>query len=582
MSELTDYSNLQIGNGLNIEKYTLNSDTVLNVFGTGVTNYSSYMFENFIYLLSNFSGPYPPGSNFSSFYKSSSSWIYSGENLSNEKTLLKGQFWYQNPTMPLMSDTVYNIVSQLNSDISSDQKTNLENQLLNIYQNSTSFQNTGNLYVLNSPTTSEITPLTYNLRGYGIISVFDITQLGWSKVSISNESNAQTNLSLTTSGTSGNTSIDFYTASDGTTLTSSISGNSGTSGLKYSGNLNINTGNYSVSANTISYSSTNTLNLTAKTITLNGNAVLSNVVPTNNNSQQIATTSFVNSYIQQNAILTTGGTITGVINVPDPQNDTSKEAANAEYVNNQITKLVKNNIIPVTNYIDNLTNDITNAITSAISAGLNYIYIPSGNYIISKTIPLSEQNLTIFGNGIDTIITQTFDGDLFSLSSGNISFKNLQIQSNVARTTGYVINSSGNDNITIDNIFMNTNDQQNNFSGFNIDTCNNLKIQNCNILQNNGIGIKLSNISYGIVSDNIITDCGIYSPGSMSGIDVSGTNKNLKINDNLSGNSSSTRYQKYGIIITTGSTNISLTNNIFYGTTISVPSDITNVGNIVN
>lgn len=581
---LTDYSNLQIGNGLDIEKYDLNSDTVLNIFGNGVTNYSSYLFENFIYLLSNFSGQYPPGSNFASFYQNNTSWIYSGETLENNKTLLPGQFWYQYPTLPVMSETVYSIVEQLNSDISDTQKTDLENQLIAIFKNSTTFQNSGNLYVLNSPSSQTVAPLTYNLPNYGIISVFDVSELGWKKITIENNGGDYTTLSLTTNGTNENSSINFYTSTNGTTLTSSIIANSGTDNNNYSGNLSFNTGNYNVTSTNVNFSAISNINIAANNIVLNGkNVTLSNVLSQNDNSQNIATTLFVNNAISSNALSIKGGTLEGELNVIDPTNDYSKQAANTEYVNNRINTVLKNGILAVTNYINGNSNDITAAISTAITNGLNYIYIPDGNYTISSNITLSNKNFTVFGNGLDSIITQTFDGDLFTVKTSNIEFKNFSVQSSVSRTSGYVINSSGNNNIIIDSIFMNS-DNKNNFSAFNIDTCNNVVIKNCNILQNAGYGIKLSNITFGTIESNTILDCGSYSPGAFDGINISGTNLNLKITNNFSGNStSSSKYQNYGINLNSG-TNISLTNNIFcYNINgINVPSSITNIGNIVN
>ena len=114
---ITDYSNNKIGtNGVTVDDRTINTETLLNLVGKGNINYSNTIFENFIYLLSNFSGPFPPGSNFAENYSDSNDWVptitaSSSTQLTQLRTNIKGTFWFQTPELNICSNFISTLFS---------------------------------------------------------------------------------------------------------------------------------------------------------------------------------------------------------------------------------------------------------------------------------------------------------------------------------------------------------------------------------------------------------------------------------------------------------------------------------------
>lgn len=583
MVNITDYSNKQIGSGITLERYKVNSDTTLSLFGNGVNNYSLPLFENFIYLLSNFASPFPPGTNFVDYYQTNNNWVPSTDSLYNTKTILNGQLWFQSSLLPVMSDEIYNIVYQLvnSPNLSNEQITSLENELLTIYNNSTNFQLSGCLWIMNGQNNTHISPLSYNLSGIGNIEVYDVSSLGWVKIYPTNiDSLNNINLKNT------NSNLNFYTSSDLSTITSNISASGGTNNSEFSGNLSLNCGTFNLNTSTTNLNSS-IINLTAPNINVtSSNFTLNSNIPTSDNSQKIATTAFVKSVLGT-TITEDGGEITGTLLVPDPTNDNSRQVANAEYVNNQISKLPnsgKTKIVSVLDYSD--SDDITSAIQTMITKGIGYIYIPSGIYLISSSISLSETNLELFGDGNSSIIIQDFDDDLFTISANNISISNLQFQCSVTnRTKGSVILSNQYNNIDLKNILI-TSAQNSFFNGVTLSSCSHVYLNNVIIQENIGYGINLTSSKNIVINGNTFEDCGKNNQNEINALTCDANCSNIQIVNNFIGNSSSdNEYQNYGVNILTNN-NVICSNNIFYnnkgGINLTSGSNVVNVGNIVN
>lgn len=583
---LTDYSNKSIGSGLTIQNYTSDTSTVLDLFGQGVNNYAPSLLENFIYLLSNFSSPFPPGSNFTDNYQSNNNWVpTTSSSLKNSKVLMSGQIWFQSPRLPVMSNEVYNIVNQLvnGSGLTTVEVAALESNLTDIYQNSTTYQNQGCLWILNSPVATTVTPLTYNLTGVGSIQVFDITQLGWEQI-YPNTLNNISDLNLT----NATSNLNFYTSDNASTLTASISGTGGTNNKLYSGNLTFTSGNvYNNITTNYNINAGTGINLTAPSISVNSqNFTSTYVLPTTDNSQKFATTAFVKAVLDD-VITSDGGDITGVLTVPDPTNDESKQVANAEYVNAQIAKISQSGKTKLISILDFLgsDNDISTAIPKIISAGYNYIYIPDGVYTANSTISITSDNLTLFGNGNDSIINQTFSGPLFTIDASNVTAKNIYFKASVFGTSGGVINSTNSDNLKIDGIFVD-NTGFGLYNGIYINGGTNVKITNCNICGTMADGININNVTTIDITNNTIYDCGQSALNSFNGLTIDARSSNITIRDNSSGNSStSNKYQQYGISVL--SINVVLiSSNILYqnvsGLNFLKGNSVANIGNIVN
>lgn len=584
MVNITDYSNKQIGSGISLEKYQTNTDTTISLFGNGVNNYSLPLFENFIYLLSNFSNPFPPGSNFIDYYQANNNWLPSNDNIFNSKTILKGQLWFQSPLLPIMSDEIYSIVNTLvnTSNLSTTQISDLENQLITIYNNSTSFQSPGCLWVMNEQNNSKLTPLTYNLSGIGNIQVYDVSSLGWVKI-YPNNIDSSNNLNLKNS----NSKINFYTSNDLSTITSNITATGGVDQETTTGLLSLNAYNLNLNSNTINLNSNSGLiSISSPNITVSSsNFTIDTSIPETDNSQKVATTAFVKSVLTD-TVTSNGGEITGILTVPDPTVDNSKQVANAEYVNNQISKISnssKTKIVSVLDYTD--TDDITTAIQNMISKGLTYIYIPSGIYVISSNISLSENNIHLFGDGNGSIIIQDFDGDLFNITANNISISDLQLECSVSnRSTGSVFTCTQYSNIKLKDIIISPS-QSSFFNGITFSSCIDVEITNVSIKQTNNYGINLSSCDSVIISSTKIEDCGMISSGLINGLTCDSTCSKIQIVNNFVGNSTSNQYQNFGIDILSNN-NIVCSNNIFYnnksGINIVSGSNVVNIGNIVN
>lgn len=93
------------------------------------------------------------------------------------------------------------------------------------------------------------------------------------------------------------------------------------------------------------------------------------------------------------------------------------------------------------------TNDTTSAIQNAINSIPSgaVLFFPSGTYKVSSTITLSNPVTLSALSAINTCVIQTSSAtaDVFSLTSGNITFIGLSITTSVTRTAGYHINVTG-------------------------------------------------------------------------------------------------------------------------------------------
>lgn len=189
---ITDYSNKQIGNGLTVDDYSVNTETMLDLVGKGNIDYSNSIFENFIYLLSNFANPYPPGTNFAENYQNNNSWVPTiSSNASNIletiKTILPGTFWFQTPELNICSNSISNLIKgyiQSNdSDVALilnntyDPNNYFTNNQNSVYGQEISSNGTLWIYVGNNTNKSvspNITSINNNLYGS-----YDPSDLGW-------------------------------------------------------------------------------------------------------------------------------------------------------------------------------------------------------------------------------------------------------------------------------------------------------------------------------------------------------------------------------------------------------------------
>lgn len=188
---ITDYSNKKIGNGLTVDDYTTNTSTILDLIGKGNIDYSVSMFENLIYLQSNFSNPYPPGSNFATNYQNNNGWLptlsaTASSTMTMDKTVLPGTFWFQTPELNICSNTIATLVKGYNES----KDTTIGTTLLSTYdpnnyfvtnQNSVYGQDidsSGTLWIYVGSTNTSISPniTTYNSN---FIASYDPSDLGW-------------------------------------------------------------------------------------------------------------------------------------------------------------------------------------------------------------------------------------------------------------------------------------------------------------------------------------------------------------------------------------------------------------------
>jgi len=117
---------------------------------------------------------------------------------------------------------------------------------------------------------------------------------------------------------------------------------------------------------------------------------------------------------------------------------------------------------------DGITND-TAAIQAAINAGYGKaVYIPAGTYLVTSTINISGSNITIYGNGYNSIINRTGNyGNTFYFHSGvtqvltDIGLHKLEIRSQGLTTSGAHIFVNGVARMNISEIYI-----QDGFIGF--------------------------------------------------------------------------------------------------------------------
>jgi hypothetical protein len=110
---------------------------------------------------------------------------------------------------------------------------------------------------------------------------------------------------------------------------------------------------------------------------------------------------------------------------------------------------------------DGVTDD-TAAIQSAINSGYGKaVYIPAGTYLVTSTINISGSNITIYGDGYNSIINRTGNyGNTFYFHSGSsqvlldIGFHKLQIRSQGLTTTGAHVFIDGVSRMNISEIYI--------------------------------------------------------------------------------------------------------------------------------
>lgn len=189
---ITDYTNNKIGNGVVVDDYTINTDTLLDLVGKGNIDYSNSIFENFIYLLGNFASPYPPGTNFSDNYKENNDWaptitLSTSSILIQNRTNIIGTFWFQKPELNVCSNFISKLISGYNDNSTEE----LKDVLVNSYDPGNYFtknpsyvygqelQSGGTLWIYTGENVStKVSPVISSING-NIYASYDPSLLGW-------------------------------------------------------------------------------------------------------------------------------------------------------------------------------------------------------------------------------------------------------------------------------------------------------------------------------------------------------------------------------------------------------------------
>lgn len=204
---ITDYTNSKIGTtGITVDDYTINTDTLLDLVGKGNVDYSDSIFENFIYILSNFSGPYPPGTNFAESYKENKDWSptitkSTSTVLTSLRTNLNGTFWFQTPELNICSNFISKLIDGYNDNPTDELKGILTGSYDpgNYFTNNSkyvygqSLASGGTLWIYTGENVSNtVSPELTNIDG-NLYASYDPSLLGWeaySTISVSKEAPA--------------------------------------------------------------------------------------------------------------------------------------------------------------------------------------------------------------------------------------------------------------------------------------------------------------------------------------------------------------------------------------------------------
>jgi len=146
-----------------------------------------------------------------------------------------------------------------------------------------------------------------------------------------------------------------------------------------------------------------------------------------------------------------------------------KEGATSSVLRTVQSKLQETVSVKDFGAVGNGTTDdtaaIQAAITAAINAGGGKVYLPAGNYLISSTLNITGNDITIVGDGMNTtLITCNFAaGDIISIQNtstifcSNIQITQLGITSTITKTSGAAIAARGGHNLKLSYITLNSN-----------------------------------------------------------------------------------------------------------------------------
>lgn len=138
---------------------------------------------------------------------------------------------------------------------------------------------------------------------------------------------------------------------------------------------------------------------------------------------------------------------------------------------------------------DGVTNDTTaiqNAVNSAYAAGVD-LYIPPGTYLITSTITLANNNLTMYGEGWSSVIKKNADFDGIVITGNSCVLRDFAVNGNNKNNSGVGIKG---DNNRVKALQVFGNNVHGIYRDGQATTCRQNVVEQCYVHNNNGVGIS--------------------------------------------------------------------------------------------